>query len=775
MIAWRLVLALMLALSAPMAMAFNTPEVSEEDESETPPPAPDEEEEDEEVQRAAESDPAGARIERDLQAISRIDMIDGLIAQLLLVAEASSAAEMDETVRNIRAESGYAQVPAEALDALVGQPTAGVAATPSLAERASQSSAPAPKTTERRTAVEAVPAERASSSDQGARNLKRTDRVFASRQADLYLEPTGTTKQAADLRKVFSSHAKADARKGLEGKTERREAVLQHLKALDETIPGMNRRRAGMMPPDFAAALVNLAQEGGVKAVRALATQDGLLDPRAYLETLDANAAKSPIGKSAPVRRLRDLERLVLSAQDSANDYEPESETYQKVAEIARQAEQERQALARYLGRVVATYPAAHATDVVQPSDLGEKLTGGMNAPPLKAKFSFEGSFLQKPAVFKPTDPEPQGTGGLADTGVDLSVGKPHRLELRSIATRRMAELLKVSDLVVDMRVAVLNDGKKTPGLIMERASGKEGMITRIETPTDDEINDYYVVDTLIGEADGIIRLLLSDAPGNLPISAAMRNRFAQVDTFDLARWRVEKKNLETALTSTGFTKVVERRDDGTTVETLQIKSQLTELTEADLRHPELRRQLSNAQWLDLLCGQVDRHMGNIMIDTSGVPVVKLIDNDLAFGPDNRAYGLDTPQATPKFRLPTKPVTIDADFRESFLNLSEEDLRKSTDGLLNTNEQNGLVERHRMLKAYINSGAVQRVKRPEASRRGKNLTWDAPADQLFILDPESRINPQEGQGKFSYYSILDAFQARNKPANTDGAQPAPKP
>lgn len=774
--AWRLLLVLLLivALPAPMVLS-NTPEVSEEDESETPPPAPDdqEEEEEEEEQRAAESDPAGARIEGALRANSGQDQTDGLLAQLPAVAAASTPAQMAETVENIRARAGYAQIPEEFLDRQITQTSAPATEAPSLAERASESSAPAPKATERRVAVAAVEPERASSSE--SRTLKKTETVLPSRQEFLYLGPPSVAKEAADLAAVFRKHAESDAREGLEGKGERRAAMLKHIDALQQTVPDMTRSRVGMMPPDFAAALLQIAEQGGIDAVRALAHPDNGLDPRAYLDYLGGNAANSPIGKSAPVRRLRALEQLVQAALDSANDYEPDSKTYQKVAEIARQAEQDRQALARYLGRAVSTYPAAQATDVVQPSDLGEKLRGGMNAPPIKARFSFEGSFRPKRAVFKPTDPEPQADGGLGSTGVDLVSGKPNRLELRSVATRRMAELLGVADLVVDMRVAVLNDEKRTPGLIMEHAAGKEGMITRIEDPSDEQRQEYSTADRLVNEADGIIRFLLSDAPGALPLSAEMQKRYGDAESFDLARWRAEKTLLLTARNSIGITKVVEKLVDGTTVETLQIKSQLTELTEGDLRHPDLRRQLSNAQWLDLLCGQVDRHMGNLMIDTSGVPVVKLIDNDLAFGPNNKAYGLDVLQGTPKFRLPTKPVTIDADFQEKFLKMTEEDLRKSTEGLLNTAEQNGLVERYRLLKAYIKSGAVEKVKRPEASLKGKNLKWDAPADRLFILDPEGRIDPQGGAGKFSYYSILDAFQARNKAAGADGAQPAPSP
>jgi len=52
-------------------------------------------------------------------------------------------------------------------------------------------------------------------------------------------------------------------------------------------------------------------------------------------------------------------------------------------------------------------------------------------------------------------------------------------------------------------------------------------------------------------------------------------------------------------------------------------------------RDPAVRRGLSNLYLLDLICGQVDRHPGNyiIQVDTTGKVIgVKGIDNDLAFG-----------------------------------------------------------------------------------------------------------------------------------------------
>lgn len=53
-----------------------------------------------------------------------------------------------------------------------------------------------------------------------------------------------------------------------------------------------------------------------------------------------------------------------------------------------------------------------------------------------------------------------------------------------------------------------------------------------------------------------------------------------------------------------------------------------------DMRDPELRMQLTRLQWLDALCGQVDRHAHNyfVHIGPDNKPKVTAIDNDMAFG-----------------------------------------------------------------------------------------------------------------------------------------------
>lgn len=84
-----------------------------------------------------------------------------------------------------------------------------------------------------------------------------------------------------------------------------------------------------------------------------------------------------------------------------------------------------------------------------------------------------------------------------------------------------------------------------------------------------------------------------------------------------------------------------------------------------DLANPELIHQLSNLEWLDMVCGQSDRHTGNYLIDVEDDGRVTLtgIDNDFCFGAKNDS--IDKPVEEQVGR----PLLIDRGMMDNLLEL----------------------------------------------------------------------------------------------------------
>lgn len=81
--------------------------------------------------------------------------------------------------------------------------------------------------------------------------------------------------------------------------------------------------------------------------------------------------------------------------------------------------------------------------------------------------------------------------------------------------------------------------------------------------------------------------------------------------------------------------KEVETNETGRSQDTVITRQELDTVVAFDMRDPLLREKLTDLQWLDALCGQVDRHAHNYLVQTASdgaVTGVTGIDNDFAFG-----------------------------------------------------------------------------------------------------------------------------------------------
>lgn len=118
--------------------------------------------------------------------------------------------------------------------------------------------------------------------------------------------------------------------------------------------------------------------------------------------------------------------------------------------------------------------------------------------------------------------------------------------------------------------------------------------------------------------------------------------------------------------------------------------------------------------WLDLVCGQVDRHAGNFMLETDQndqmTGGIFAIDNDLAFG---KYYGIDPKKGTSRNTnrnnaldingVEARDLSISAQLADRIIRLarSEALVRAALHGLLTTAEIDATIARLTNLSAYL--------------------------------------------------------------------------
>jgi hypothetical protein len=119
------------------------------------------------------------------------------------------------------------------------------------------------------------------------------------------------------------------------------------------------------------------------------------------------------------------------------------------------------------------------------------------------------------------------------------------------------------------------------------------------------------------------------------------------------------------------------------------------------LRKPEIQKQFSNLQLLDVIAGQADRHFNNIMAitdkTTGEVVGIRAIDNDFCFGLTTEADQFNT-----DFIYQRKmPDFVDKGTAEHILTIDEKDVRDTLAGLLNDAEIEQTVKRFKTVKEYL--------------------------------------------------------------------------
>jgi hypothetical protein len=122
---------------------------------------------------------------------------------------------------------------------------------------------------------------------------------------------------------------------------------------------------------------------------------------------------------------------------------------------------------------------------------------------------------------------------------------------------------------------------------------------------------------------------------------------------------------------------------------------------ETDWDHPILKRELANLQLMDALIGNIDRHCENyfIQVDAFGNPIGVLgIDNDLTFAQDK-----NDPSEVSFFQghHAGMPPAVDAHTAEKFCAVTEAQVRKTVQGLLNKIEIDTLVVRLKSIQARL--------------------------------------------------------------------------
>lgn len=153
-----------------------------------------------------------------------------------------------------------------------------------------------------------------------------------------------------------------------------------------------------------------------------------------------------------------------------------------------------------------------------------------------------------------------------------------------------------------------------------------------------------------------------------------------------------------------------------------------------------VQRELMSLQVLDVLCGQVDRHVGNIMItikqgagqNTDVITGVSAFDNDAAFG-----MNLDVSTVKHRLKFDRRvydPKTgdlvipyMDAALAERILNLRPAVLGFALNGLLTDAEINMTIKRLQMMQNAIKKAkSLERARnvQPGQSRFRKNDEWN---------------------------------------------------
>ena len=163
----------------------------------------------------------------------------------------------------------------------------------------------------------------------------------------------------------------------------------------------------------------------------------------------------------------------------------------------------------------------------------------------------------------------------------------------------------------------------------------------------------------------------------------------------------------------------------------------------------DIQRQLNSAEWLDGICGQQDRHAGNLFVDPEAGKVT-LIDNDMGFYPgQNRVR---SPSRNPAFRrfsgsTAGLPSVIDARVYQKLMLITPAQIHQQMDGLLTRQEIQATVNRVTELQEHAR----------QLAQNGRVIQnwqqWRDPATGLAVAPfqrhyaPDSYLLSVQGQSR----------------------------
>lgn len=173
-----------------------------------------------------------------------------------------------------------------------------------------------------------------------------------------------------------------------------------------------------------------------------------------------------------------------------------------------------------------------------------------------------------------------------------------------------------------------------------------------------------------------------------------------------LAMEQAPGKNLQQACKLVGQRTLERHEDEGTLdkyaeqlANALPWKEKLTPKAMASLQ-----KQLMDLEVCDLISGQVDRHMGNYLIEVNGDKVtVKGIDNDFAFGKDNRGgVPLNSEIAGLFHNMPNLPRLLSREMANKLKGLDfDRDFATQFKDLLTAEEIKAAKERFTAMKDHV--------------------------------------------------------------------------
>ncbi len=150
---------------------------------------------------------------------------------------------------------------------------------------------------------------------------------------------------------------------------------------------------------------------------------------------------------------------------------------------------------------------------------------------------------------------------------------------------------------------------------------------------------------------------------------------------------------------------------------------------------PVLQRSLNRLQLLDALCGQVDRHMGNLFVSqdiTGQVTGVQGIDNDMAFGSkmkgDNFGLRAQAKKGVSEDLIGEKrawkglPPIADEEVAMAILSIRPEDIIEAVSGLIAPHEINATIDRLNSTQQFLKSLPPNMLIKPNE--------WDARRTEL---------------------------------------------